>query len=352
MTTIAPGSGTTLTSAVVGGNTVETITSGAVSQPFTFAGIYPAGAFVLGPDSASGVQITAGTPCYCRGTLILTDRGEVAAETLAIGDHVVTASGAVRPIKWIGRRSYGGRFTRGNRAVLPVVIRAGALADGVPRRDLFVSPMHAMFLDGLLIPARALINGTTVVQVAAVDQVEYIHIELETHDVILAEGAASETFVDDDSRAMFLNARDFALLYPDTAEVPAIYCAPRVRGRCTARTRLAARCEPACRIGGCRGRASPPGSQDLRTGNEAGPRHRVIHVRPALVWRAARPHPSLRRRGARWLRIVERSTLRPRRWTSRPAGKRRMPRGFHYATETDQRARPGPACARGTQSAG
>ncbi len=167
-------SGATLTSAVVDGNTVETITGNntssgdSTSESFTFAGTYAAGFFNLSPDSASGVMITAtGTPCYCPGTLILTDRGEVAVETLQIGDLVVTHAGAMRPIHWIGHRAYNGRFAAGQKQILPVRIAAGALADGVPRRDLMVSPLHAMFIDGMLIPASALVNGASIVQLEA-----------------------------------------------------------------------------------------------------------------------------------------------------------------------------------------
>lgn len=79
-------------------------------------------------------------------------------------------------------------------------IKQGALADCVPRRDLWVSPLHAMYLDEVLIPAVALVNGTSIVQAEAVDRVDYIHVEFETHDVILAEGAPSETFVDHDAQ--------------------------------------------------------------------------------------------------------------------------------------------------------
>ena len=74
-------------------------------------------------------------PCYCRGTLILTKRGEVGIEDLAIGEMVVTISGDAKPIKWIGRRSYAGPLITGNRAVLPIVVRAGALAPDIPVRD-------------------------------------------------------------------------------------------------------------------------------------------------------------------------------------------------------------------------
>ncbi len=169
-------------------------------------------------------------PCFCRGTLIRTARGEVAVEDLVVGDLVCTVlDGAVRerPVRWIGRRSYVGRFLAANPSVHPVRFRAGSLGEGLPRRDLLVSPEHAMFLDGVLVPAHLLATGGTIVRERGLERVDYFHVELDAHDVLLAEGAASESFLDDDSRGAFHNASEFALLYPDAPEAGA-FCAPRV----------------------------------------------------------------------------------------------------------------------------
>ena len=179
------------------------------------------------PGANGGFANFAAAPCYCRGTLIETEAGDRPVEALEIGDKVKTTSGALRPIKWIGRRGYAGRFVEGRKHLLPICLKAGSLDKDLPRRDLWISPHHAMYLQGVLIEARFLINGASVVQAEAVDGVEYFHIELETHDVILAEGAPSESFVDDNSRGMFHNAEEFAARYPDRPRGPPRYFAPR-----------------------------------------------------------------------------------------------------------------------------
>ncbi len=112
----------------------------------------------------------------------------------------------------------------GRKDILPVCIRAGALDENVPRRDLWISPHHAMYLDGVLIEAKDLVNGVSIVQAERVEKVEYFHVELETHDVIVAEGALSESYIDDDNRGLFHNARDYYARHGDSAPAQARYC--------------------------------------------------------------------------------------------------------------------------------
>ena len=102
------------------------------------------------------------TLCYCRGSRILTDHGEVAVEDLRIGDRVVTFSGAARPIRWIGHRDIDLTRHPAPEQAQPIRIRANAVADGVPRRDLLLSPDHAVLFDGLLVIARLLVNGASI----------------------------------------------------------------------------------------------------------------------------------------------------------------------------------------------
>jgi hypothetical protein len=175
---------------------------------------------------AARADRTDSTTGYCAGTLIRTDAGDIPVQRLAIGDRVITLSGAAEPIQWIGRRSYTVRFMRPSQR--PIVFRAGSLGDGIPRRDLRVSPSHCMLMGGILVPAAALVNGLTIVRDKDCRRVDYVHVELAEHRAIWAEGALSETFVDEDqSRLMFHNASEFAELYPD-APRPSASCAPRV----------------------------------------------------------------------------------------------------------------------------
>jgi len=164
--------------------------------------------------------------CFCPGTRIATPDGEVAVEQLAIGDAVMTHSGA-RRIKWIGRSAYEGRFIGGNRLMLPVTFAPGALGEGIPERALTVSPGHGMCLCDVLVPAWRLVNGVSVTQPARVESVNYVHIELEQHALLLTDGAWSESYLNETPRNWFQNAAEFWHLYPGE-DVPGPPCLPRV----------------------------------------------------------------------------------------------------------------------------
>ncbi|MFC6791438.1 Hint domain-containing protein [Methylobacterium komagatae] len=146
----------------------------------------------------------ASVPCYCTGTLILTDRGELPVEQLVVGDVVITMAGEHQTIEWIGHRTIDCRLFARPDLVSPIRIKQGALAPSLPRRDLFLSPDHALFFDEVLIPAKSLVNGSTVEQIAA-ETITYYSIELANHDLVLAEGVAAETYYDDGQRDRFDN---------------------------------------------------------------------------------------------------------------------------------------------------
>ena len=204
-------------SLAVSGNVVS-LTADGVTEALTISGAATLPLLLLQDGVTGGEEI--GAACFCAGTAILTEAGERAVETIAPGDRVITADGRAEPVLWVGRRSYGGRFLAGQAHLLPIRIRAGALGRRLPRRDLLVSPCHAMLLGGVLVPAGALVDGRRITVERDCAEVGYVHIELARHEVILAEGAASETFLDDGSRGLFQAAEGVA----GSAEA---YCAPR-----------------------------------------------------------------------------------------------------------------------------
>ncbi|MCO6414766.1 Hint domain-containing protein [Siccirubricoccus sp. KC 17139] len=178
-------------------------------------------AVTLTPDTlgAGGADYTF---CFMPGTRIATPAGERVVESLSIGDLVTTAGGETRAIRWIGRQTVSALFA-GRADKLPVRIKAGALAEGVPSRDLCLSPGHALLIDGVLVQAGALVNGTTILREEEVPATfTYYHIETADHAVILAENTPAETFLDADTRATFDNAAEYEAMFAGSPEMPAL----------------------------------------------------------------------------------------------------------------------------------
>ena len=138
--------------------------------------------------------------CFLKGTKIQTAEGERKVEDLAIGDLLPTMFGGLRPVQWIGR--YPIRRSDPSKPwvkdALPVRIARSALAPDVPHSDLYVTRGHSLLIDGVLVPAEVLINGTTITRYEAreYDELEFFHIKLESHDVIYAEGDAGRDTVE------------------------------------------------------------------------------------------------------------------------------------------------------------
>jgi hypothetical protein len=161
--------------------------------------------------SGGGTDITLQTvACFARGTRIATARGEVAVERLRPGMLVATASGRMARIGWIGHVTVD---LASHPEAAPVRVRAGALGPSVPRRDMLLSPDHALLVAGRLVPVRLLRNGATIVTEADRSRVTYYHVELDRHDALLAEGAATESFLDTGNRGQFARGRGKALTY-------------------------------------------------------------------------------------------------------------------------------------------
>ena len=208
-----------------------------------------------GADTLSGVEVLRFAdrdivlPCFAAGTQILTPAGEVAVEALAAGDLVVLEGGGVARITWVGHRSVDVRRHPWPDLVRPVRLRAGALGPGVPRRDLLLSPEHALAIDGVLVPVGLLVNERSILHEHGIDRLTYHHVELPAHGVLLAEGAPAESYLDLGHRQAFAGEVVTALhpvfgAAPSAAEAP--WCAPRLAEgtRLEAiRARLAARAE-------------------------------------------------------------------------------------------------------------
>ena len=221
---VFPAASTSNAHVVLNGNTVDVFSgSNKLAGHFVLnrsdGGAYSAQNFVFNTSGASlalatnGVAITA---CYAAGTRIETETGEQPIETLAAGDRVRTLDGTLAPVKWIGHRTIDLRHHPRPHDVQPVRVAAHTFGPGLPKRDLILSPDHAVFVEGVLVPIRYLVNGATIAQQAA-DHVTYLHLELAAHGVVLAEGLPAETYLDTGNRGAFANGGPAMQLHPDFA---------------------------------------------------------------------------------------------------------------------------------------
>ena len=187
----------------------------------------------VGSGSASGGTGGGGTasPCFCSDTRLASEMGEVAVEQVRAGDRLRLARGGLARVMWVGHREVSCDRHPRPHDVWPVRVRAGAVAPGVPARDLLLSPDHAILVAGDLIPVRHLINGASIVQEPHASA-RYHHIELERHDLLLAEGLAAESYLDTGNRAAFAAGGPALDLHPDFARRiwAQAGCAPLVEG--------------------------------------------------------------------------------------------------------------------------
>jgi autotransporter passenger strand-loop-strand repeat protein len=208
-------------SATLQGDTLQIAENGATLDLLVSDAAYTSvTTFALTSDDPTngyaGTDVTTDAPCYRAGTLIRTDHGEVPVEALGVGDHVISALGGTPPVIWLGHRRVNCRRHPKPHDVWPVRVAAGAFGAHLPRRDLFLSPDHAVYVDGVLIPVRYLINDATIIQ-EPVNDVIYWHVELPAHDVLFAEGLPAESYLDTGNRGAFANGGGATMLHPDFA---------------------------------------------------------------------------------------------------------------------------------------
>jgi hypothetical protein len=212
----------------ISGSNVHTGNSATVDlsdgSVLTLTGITNApGTWFVNTQTVSGgsTEVFLSTVCYVAGTHILTVTGERTVETLMQGDIVLTLSGGeliAQPVKWIGQRRIDLTAHPNPETVAPVRIRRGAFADNMPHSDLLLSPDHAVFVDGKLICARQLVNGTTIRQEKDWMSVEYFHVELDAHAILLAEGRPAESYLNTGNRGFFANSGEPLVLHPDLTD--------------------------------------------------------------------------------------------------------------------------------------
>ncbi|SFL22021.1 Hint domain-containing protein [Shimia haliotis] len=147
---------------------------------------------------------TTDPPCFVAGTLIDTPSGPRAVETLQIGDLVLTRDAGPQRIRWVGQSTVDTRCGDTPDALRPIRIRAHSLGQGVPDRDLLISPLHRILLTGsqaalmfgaseVLCAARHLVNGTHITQAPA-GLVRYVHLFFDCHQIVTGNGLQSESF--------------------------------------------------------------------------------------------------------------------------------------------------------------
>jgi hypothetical protein len=181
-----------------------------------------------GRDGSGGSE---GQNCFLRGTSIMTSRGEARIEDLKIGDLVETVRGKAAAVKWIGRHHYKKSGSSWHESVIPIRVSRHALDERTPHRDLYLSPNHALLIDGVLIRVKELVNGVSIAPELPADGnvIEYFQIVLDTHEVIVAEGAFAETFLNRGSNyEHFTNFAEYKRLYPAEPPLAMLPFAPSV----------------------------------------------------------------------------------------------------------------------------
>jgi hypothetical protein len=197
----------------------------------------------------TGLQDTAqwfDGACFAEGTLIRTRDGEVAVENLKVGDLIVTTSGHMRPVRWLGHRRVDCRNHPVPTDVWPIRIQEGAFGEHKPSKDLLLSPGHAVavtVVEEVLIPAVKLVNGATIQQVER-DEITYWHVELDAPDVLLASGLPAESYIEVNNNRGFFSGEHVASLFLSEATADVAYARPRMQEGeilCAVKERLLAR---------------------------------------------------------------------------------------------------------------
>jgi hypothetical protein len=166
----------------------------------------PSGGLTLSADALGDLLLTP-NPCFLRGAMIRAAGGEIPVEDLRIGDVLlayVDGQAVTREVTWIGsRRATIRQGLPDDVAEYPVRICRDAIAEGRPHQDLLVTSEHSIFIDGMLIPARMLVNGVSIFYDRSIVSYEYFHVETTPHSIIEANGILTESYLDTGNRRSF-----------------------------------------------------------------------------------------------------------------------------------------------------
>ncbi|KAA8384962.1 Hint domain-containing protein [Acetobacter sp. DmW_136] len=152
---------------------------------------------------------TTSYTCFLSGSMIRTPEGDVAVENIKIGDEVVTFDWknnreVTQPVVWVGKsHAFAYANMPDDEAGYPVRVQKNAIAEGVPYKDMLITPEHCLFFEGKFVPARMLVNGVSIVYDKSITSYEYYHIETEQHSVITADGMLTESYLDTGNRSSF-----------------------------------------------------------------------------------------------------------------------------------------------------
>ncbi|MBR9865037.1 MAG: type I secretion protein [Rhodobacteraceae bacterium] len=174
---------------------------------------------------------TTPPPCFTPGTLIATMQGEKPVEMLKVGDRVITRDNGAQEIRWIGAKPMTGMELQANPHLQPVLIRKGALGNGLPERDMLVSQNHRLLVNNaevgllfnepeVLVAAKHMVNDDKGISLVSASQATYVHFMFDHHEVVLSDGAWTESFQPGDQAMASVTAEqrdEITELFPELA---------------------------------------------------------------------------------------------------------------------------------------
>ncbi|BAH98641.1 Hint domain-containing protein [Acetobacter pasteurianus] len=160
-----------------------------------------------GTSSSVTFQNRDFVPCFLAGTEISVNGATRKVEDLAVGDRIdvlVNGKTEQKTVTWVGKStSVAAPFLPLDMAGYPVRIVKDALAEGVPFKDMLITPEHCLYLNGCFVPARMLVNGQSIFYDQSFTSYDYYHVETEDHAIITADGVLTESYLDTGNRRSF-----------------------------------------------------------------------------------------------------------------------------------------------------